>query len=87
MRSVWLPSGHIPLREPPCPERQVGEGDALLLMLTTVYNRYQRKSTSDCCLVGVGIAVSLRACGVSEVAASMCLMMKRVWLYMLTGHV
>ena len=31
MRSVWLPSGHIPLREPPCPERQVGEGDALAL--------------------------------------------------------
>ena len=27
MRSVWLPSGHIPLREPPCPERQVGEGE------------------------------------------------------------
>ncbi len=39
MRSVWLPSGHIPLREPPCPERQVGEGDALLLMLTIVYRR------------------------------------------------
>jgi hypothetical protein len=36
MRSVWLPSGHIPLREPPCPERQVGEGIALLLMLTIV---------------------------------------------------
>ena len=36
MRSIWLPSGHIPLREPPCPERQVGEGDALLLMLIIV---------------------------------------------------
>ena len=33
MRSVWLPSGHIPLREPPCPVRQVGEGETLLLML------------------------------------------------------
>ena len=32
MRPVWLPSGHIPLREPPCPGRQVGEGNALLLM-------------------------------------------------------
>jgi hypothetical protein len=39
MRSVWLPSGHIPLREPPCPEWQVGEGIALLLMLTIVYRR------------------------------------------------
>jgi len=47
MRSVWLPSGHIPLREPPCPERQVGEGDALLLMLTIVYCGQRRKSTSD----------------------------------------
>ena len=49
MRSVWLPSGHIPLREPPCPERQVGEGDALLLMLPIVYRRQRRKSTSDRC--------------------------------------
>jgi len=46
MRSVWLPSGHIPLREPPCPERQVGEGDAPLLMLTYFYCKYPLKSIS-----------------------------------------
>jgi hypothetical protein len=26
VRPVSLPNGHIPLREPPCPGRQVGEG-------------------------------------------------------------
>jgi hypothetical protein len=39
MRSVWLPSGHIPSREPPCPVWQVGEGDALLFM-TKIYSKY-----------------------------------------------
>src|SRR5215471_4045027 len=26
-RPGWLPTGRIPLREPPCPDRQVGEGE------------------------------------------------------------
>ena len=46
MRSVWLPSGHIPLREPPCPDRQVGEGVCPALDAQQLYDGEQRRSRS-----------------------------------------
>src|SRR6478752_2265121 len=38
-RPVSLPNGRIPLREPPCPGRQVGEGVSPTLDACVLYSR------------------------------------------------
>jgi hypothetical protein len=48
VRPVSLPNGRIPLREPPCPGRQVGEGVSPTLDAQPLFIRAVRKLQYRC---------------------------------------
>ena len=78
MRPVWLPSGHIPLREPPCPEGRLARAIALLLMMKETWSHADPMSrTRQACDRQVDAPVrpvgSALACNRSRSASSRAL--------------